>query len=92
MFARFWSTAFKSNTLGWMTCLRLNISNWRVRAAARREAAAISFRPLAVEPSEGPRASRQSAYPWMTVSTLLKSCATPAANCPTDSSFWACRN
>ena len=49
MFARFWSTAFKSSTLGWMTCLRLNMSNWRVKAAARRAASEICFKAFAVE-------------------------------------------
>ena len=38
------------------------------------------------------RAINIPAWPWMMVSMLLKSCATPAASWPMDSIFCACRN
>ena len=36
----------RSSTLGCNTCLRLNMSNWRVRAEARREALEICLSGL----------------------------------------------
>ena len=79
--------------LGWRTCLRLKASNWRVRPAARSAALddLVDVRPPVVV-----RASRSSARAprsrWITVSRLLKSCATPPANCPTASIFCAWRS
>ena len=57
-------------------------------------------RPRTRSPARNPRRfgapsasiAIMSAYPWITVSRLLKSCATPPASRPTASSFCDCRN
>src|SRR5690349_13710865 len=41
--ARFCSTALRSRIFGWITCFRLNISNWRVSEAARLEASGVAL-------------------------------------------------
>ncbi len=88
-----WSmTAFGSITFGSTMALRLNASNWLVTAAARSPASRMAATASRFGSPGASAPSTRSPYPLMTVSRLLKSCATPPASRPTASSFWAWRN
>ena len=63
-----------------MTCLRLKARSWRVRSAARSAACCTASESATLRSRLVRR--RRLVWPWMTVSRLLKSCATPAARCP----------
>ena len=84
------TTSFRSSTsarAGWQ---RPNRRSCRTRAVARSAARARSSNSAAVPASSaGDRSS--SAFPRMTVSRLLKSCAIPPASRPTASIFWPWR-
>ncbi len=81
------ATSFRFKTLGTIICLRENASSCRVRfsAACAADAASSSnsHKPGACASS----ARTMAMLPMIAVSMLLKSCATPPANCPTDSIF-----
>jgi len=69
-------------------CMRLKASSCRVRAVARRRnVQSVRFAPRGSVWNNEP--SRSSVCPLMTISKLLKSCATPPASLPTASIFCA---
>lgn len=77
---------------GCSICLRLKASKRRVSSAARSPASRTSWmesRSGSIAPS---LLSITSQWPLITVSRLLKSCATPPARRPIDSSRFACNN
>ena len=74
------------------SCLRLNASNCRVRVAARSAACWIDCTSWCMWLPFSSCSSSTSVYPVITISRLLKSCATPPANRPTASIFCACRS
>ena len=74
-----------------MSWRRLNVSNCRVKPAARSAAWVICCAERAPVSSR-PDASNNEAWPWMTVRMLLKSCATPPASWPMASIFCDWRN
>src|SRR5580704_87661 len=83
-------TAFKSSTCGCSTCMRLNASSCRVSAVAR-SAAFFTCITLCCTGLKLPSfSSSKSLCPLITVSKLLKSCATPPASLPTASIFCEC--
>ncbi|OQB82374.1 MAG: hypothetical protein BWX86_02925 [Verrucomicrobia bacterium ADurb.Bin122] len=85
-------SSFRSRTFGSMTCRLEKARSWRVSVAALSAARAISASCWA-SGSSGERSARASStLPAMTVSRLLKSCATPPARRPTVSIFMACCN
>ena len=75
--------------LGCITCLRLNMSNCRVKLAARSAAKETACMEVVIAGERSlPRHQQPGMASWMIViRMLLKSCATPAASCPTDSIF-----
>src|ERR1017187_3861133 len=84
--------AFRSRARGCTTCLRLTITNCRIRPAALSPALRISCRSWWIGSLVWIRLKRRSLYPLITVSRLLKSCATLPAIRPRLSSFCACRS
>jgi hypothetical protein len=82
--------SFKFMGTGAMTCFRAKASNWPTSSAERWPASVISCKGVKRGSAGSSVASACSALPRMTVNMLLKSCATPPASRPTDSSFCAC--
>ena len=78
--------------MGASICLRLKASSCRVSEVARSAALAISCAGPRSGDSVPACSSRNSEYPEITISRLLKSCAMPPASRPTASIFWAWRN
>ena len=85
-------TAFRSSTFGVSICFRLNARSCRVSEVARSAAAEISFAGPRSAGSGPSRSNRNSEYPEITISRLLKSCAIPPASRPIASIFCDCRN
>ena len=86
------TTLLRSSGRGWVTCRRLNASNWPVNDAAR--SAATRMPPIACWSGlpVGVNGAVDSQCARMMVSRLLKSCATPAARRPIASIFCAWRS
>ena len=86
-------TALMFSTFGCSICFRLKARSCRVSPAARvaRFLDLEEIRAPRDRPADSPSII-SSLKPRMTVSTLLKSCATPPASCPTASSFCAWRS
>ncbi len=86
------TSEFRFSTLGCNICIRLNANNWRVRDAAR----SLAFSICRAFPYSGlagsSRSSIKSPWPLITVSRLLKSCATPPASRPIASILCALRS
>ena len=82
--------ALRSTISGLRICRRLTASRRPVSAAARSPARRIWVMSRRVGSSSAIPASTRSAMPLITVSRLLKSCATPPARRPTISIFCAC--
>ncbi len=86
------NSSLRSRTLGVIICLRLKARSCLVRDAALSPAFLVSSIPLRKDSSLMTSINASWALPMMTVSRLLKSCATPPARVPIASIFWACRN
>src|ERR1700733_12291648 len=86
------TTLLTSTTFSSSNCLRLKASNRRVSVAARSAACWIECTLSCSGPSLSNSSSNTSVYPLITISRLLKSCATPPASLPTASIFCAWRS